>query len=45
MQKLIIGIKINDEVTYLKTLEIQENLDVINRLIKVISTFIKINLE
>jgi len=45
MQKLIIGIKIDDKINYLKTIEIQENIDIINRLIKVIDTFIKYNLE
>jgi len=45
MQKLTIGIKLDDKITYLKTIEIQENSDKINRLTKVISLFIKHNFE
>lgn len=45
MQKLTIGIKIDDKIAYLKTIEIQENSNKIDRLIKVITVFVKHNFE
>lgn len=45
MQKLIIGLKLDDKVVYMKTFEIQENSDKINKLVSVISVFAKHNLE
>jgi len=43
MQKLIIGIKLDDKVVYLKTIDNQENSNVVDRLIKVISIFVEHN--
>lgn len=45
MQKLTAGIKLDDKVVYLKTIEIQKNQDKIDRLIKIIILFIKHNFE
>ncbi len=45
MQKLTTGIKLDDKVVYLKTIEIQENSDKIDRLIKVLSLFMKHNFK
>lgn len=44
-QKLTIGIKLDDKIAYLKTIEIQENANVAQKLINLLNVFIEHNLN